>query len=67
VAKVARLEAEANANPDDVSKQLALFYALTETQVKAGYEVVMTRWERMCELVNMLAFYISGLNTHKPV
>ncbi|KAJ8584286.1 ATP-dependent metallopeptidase Hfl [Rhizopogon salebrosus TDB-379] len=50
VAKVARLEAEANANPDDVSKQLALFYALTETQVKAGYEVVMTRWERMCEL-----------------
>ncbi|OAX44649.1 ATP-dependent metallopeptidase Hfl [Rhizopogon vinicolor AM-OR11-026] len=43
-------EAEANANPDDVSKQLALYQSLIETQVKAGYEVVITRWERMCEL-----------------
>ncbi|KAG2063818.1 ATP-dependent metallopeptidase Hfl [Suillus decipiens] len=49
VAKVARLEAEANANPDDVAKQLALYQVLVDTQVKAGYEVVITRWERMCE------------------
>ncbi|KIK47041.1 hypothetical protein CY34DRAFT_21639 [Suillus luteus UH-Slu-Lm8-n1] len=49
VANVARLEAEANANPDDVAKQLALYQALVGTQVKAGYEVVITRWERMCE------------------
>lgn len=49
VAKVARLEAEANANPNDVAKQLALYQALVDTQVKAGYEVVITRWERMCE------------------
>ncbi|KAG1753500.1 ATP-dependent metallopeptidase Hfl [Suillus lakei] len=49
VAKVAHLEAEANANPDDVTKQLALYQVLVGTQVKAGYEVVITRWERMCE------------------
>lgn len=49
MAKVAHLEAEANANPDDVAKQLALYQVLVETQVKAGYEVVITRWERMCE------------------
>jgi len=56
VAKIARLESEANADPDDISKQLALYQSLIETQVKAGYELVITRWERMCELVNMLAF-----------
>ncbi|KAG1772675.1 P-loop containing nucleoside triphosphate hydrolase protein [Suillus occidentalis] len=33
----------------DVAKQLALYQALVGTQVKAGYEVVITRWERMCE------------------
>ncbi|KAG1756777.1 ATP-dependent metallopeptidase Hfl [Suillus paluster] len=49
VAKVARLEADANANPDDVAKQLSLYQVLVDTQVKAGYEVVITRWERMCE------------------
>ncbi|KAG1831763.1 ATP-dependent metallopeptidase Hfl [Suillus variegatus] len=49
VAKVARLEAEANASPDDVARQLALYQVLVDTQVKAGYEVVITRWERMCE------------------
>lgn len=62
VAKVAHLEAEANANPNDIAKQLALYQALVDTQVKAGYEVVITRWERMCEFVNM--FCIHHLCSH---
>ncbi|KAL0946900.1 hypothetical protein HGRIS_013063 [Hohenbuehelia grisea] len=49
VAQITRLEAEANANPENVDKQLALFQALLQTGVKAGYEVVISRWERMCE------------------
>ncbi|KAH7930770.1 ATP-dependent metallopeptidase Hfl [Leucogyrophana mollusca] len=49
VANIARIEADANANPTDISKQLALFQALVDTQAKAGYDLVITRWERMCE------------------
>ncbi|KAI0928719.1 ATP-dependent zinc metalloprotease FTSH 5, mitochondrial, variant 2 [Taiwanofungus camphoratus] len=49
VANVAAFEADANANPHDVQKQVALFEALIGTKVKPGYDVVIARWERMCE------------------
>ncbi|KAH9934738.1 ATP-dependent metallopeptidase Hfl [Fomitopsis serialis] len=43
------MEAEANANPHDVQKQIVLFEGLVGTGVKPGYDVVIARWERMCE------------------
>jgi hypothetical protein len=51
VANIARLEAEANTHPHDIPKQVGLFQALVNTQVKAGYDVVISRWERMQEFV----------------
>lgn len=52
VANIARIEAEANSAPHDVTKQLALFQALVDTKAKAGYDLLVTRWERMCEFVS---------------
>lgn len=52
VANIARIEAEANNAPHDVNKQLALFQALVDTKAKPGYELLVTRWERMCEFVS---------------
>jgi ATP-dependent metalloprotease len=52
IANIASIEASADANPHDVEKQVALFNALVDTQVKAGYDVVISRWERMCEFVS---------------
>lgn len=49
VAHVTRLEAEANVHPHDVGKQLAFMEALVETKLKSSYELVISRWERMCE------------------
>ncbi|KAG5342745.1 hypothetical protein C0989_008694 [Termitomyces sp. Mn162] len=49
IAHISRLEAEANVNPHDVSKQLALFQALSDTKLKSSYEFMISRWERMCE------------------
>ncbi|OBZ75445.1 ATP-dependent zinc metalloprotease FTSH 5, mitochondrial [Grifola frondosa] len=49
VANIATLEADANVHPNDAQKQLALFEALVNTKVKPGYDVVIARWERMCE------------------
>ncbi|KAJ8078767.1 i-AAA protease yme1 [Marasmius tenuissimus] len=49
VAHITRLEAEANVSPHDVTKQLALFEALRDTDMKSSYEVIISRWERMCE------------------
>ncbi|KAF8844968.1 ATP-dependent metallopeptidase Hfl [Paxillus ammoniavirescens] len=49
VAEIARLEAEVNADPNDLSKHIALFKAMVGTKTKAGYDLVMSRWERMCE------------------
>lgn len=48
------MEAEANANPQDVQRQVALFEALVGTGVKPGYDVVIARWERTCEFVSCL-------------
>lgn len=52
VALITRLEAEANVHPHDVSKQLALFEALIDTNMKSSYELVINRWEKMCEFVS---------------
>ncbi|CDO68314.1 hypothetical protein BN946_scf184799.g41 [Trametes cinnabarina] len=49
VAKVSKLEAEADAHPEDVEKQVALFEALVATKVKPGLDTVVARWERLCE------------------
>ncbi|KAJ3514840.1 hypothetical protein NLJ89_g2128 [Agrocybe chaxingu] len=49
VALITRLEAEANVHPHDLSKQLTLYEALVETKLKSSYELVITRWERMCD------------------
>ena len=53
VAHITRLEAEADVNPHDVAKQVALFEALVETKMKPSYELVINRWERMCEHVRL--------------
>ncbi|KAL7283363.1 hypothetical protein ACG7TL_002793 [Trametes sanguinea] len=49
VAKISKLEAEADAHPNDVEKQVALFEALVATKVKPGLDTVVARWERLCE------------------
>nr|VWO98631.1 N/A [Ganoderma boninense] len=49
VASVSKLEAEADAHPEDVDKQIALFDALVNTKVKPGLNTVVARWERTCE------------------
>ncbi|KZT61540.1 hypothetical protein CALCODRAFT_365036 [Calocera cornea HHB12733] len=51
LSKIARAEAEANTNPDDVGKQVALFRELVSSGGKSGAENVVTRWERMCQFV----------------
>jgi len=56
VAHVARIEADANAYPNDVEKQLALFQALSETNIQPGYELIINRWERICEFVRSLMY-----------
>ncbi|TFK29935.1 ATP-dependent peptidase [Coprinopsis marcescibilis] len=49
VAHITRLEAEANVHPHDVDRQLDLFEALVDTKMKSSFELVISRWERMCE------------------
>lgn len=66
VANVARIEADANAAPHDVPKQLALFEALIATEAKAGYDLIVTRWERMCEFVGFL-FLLRLQHLYLPV
>ena len=68
VAHVARIEADANVHPHDVEKQLALFQALSETNIQPGYELIVNRWERMSEFVRSffhpyehLKFYLFSL------
>ncbi|KAG5651599.1 hypothetical protein H0H81_008120 [Sphagnurus paluster] len=53
VAHITRLEAEANVNPHDSSKQLALFQALADTKLKSSYDLIISRWERMCEFTSI--------------
>ncbi|KAI0256691.1 ATP-dependent peptidase [Lactifluus subvellereus] len=49
VAHVARIEADANAHPYDVEKQLSFFKALSDTNIRPAYELIINRWERMTE------------------
>ncbi|EJU00823.1 ATP-dependent metallopeptidase Hfl [Dacryopinax primogenitus] len=49
VARIGRAEADANANPDDVNKQVALFRELVAHGGKDGCERVIARWERTCQ------------------
>ena len=56
VAHITRLEAEANVHPHDMAKQLALFEALLATNLKSSYELIITRWEKMCEFVSSIRF-----------
>lgn len=56
VAHITQLEAEANVRPHDIAKQLAFFEALLETNLKSSYELIITRWEKMCEFVSSSRF-----------
>ena len=56
VAHITRLEAEANVHPHDMAKQLAFFEALLATKLKTSYELIITRWEKMCEFVSSSCF-----------
>ncbi|KAJ6502552.1 ATP-dependent peptidase [Mycena sanguinolenta] len=49
VVEISKLEAEADVNRHDVAKQITLFQALVSTNLKQSYEVVISRWEKMCE------------------
>ncbi|KAJ7063299.1 ATP-dependent peptidase [Mycena amicta] len=49
VVEISKLEAEADVNRHDVAKQIVLFQALVSTNFKQSYEVVISRWEKMCE------------------
>ncbi|KAJ6547561.1 ATP-dependent peptidase [Mycena capillaripes] len=49
VVEISKLEAEADVNRHDVAKQITLFQALVSTNIKQSYEVVISRWEKMCE------------------
>lgn len=51
-AEIAALEARANANPNDIPKQLAFFNALIATRTKEGYDTVIDRWEHTAERVS---------------
>ena len=51
VADISLLEAAANINHHDVDKQIALYEALLATKVKAGYDTIISRWERLSEFV----------------
>jgi hypothetical protein len=51
IADISLLEAAANINHNDVDKQIALYEALLATKVKAGYDTIISRWERLSEFV----------------
>lgn len=65
VAHISRLEGEANVHPHDIAKQLELFEALAATNLKSSYELIMTRWEKMCEFVrsSRLSNYLHKIST----
>ena len=62
VANIARLESDANGYPYDIAKQIQLFRALADTKVKAGYNLIISRWERMCAFVSLFSssFFLEG-------
>jgi ATP-dependent metalloprotease len=54
VSIISKAEADADASPHDVAKQLELFEVLAALKLKAAYETIIARWERMCEFVSIL-------------
>ncbi|KAG9318479.1 ATP-dependent metallopeptidase Hfl [Chiua virens] len=48
-AQIAALEVQANADPNDLQKQLAFFKALAATRTKEGYDTVIDRWQHSSE------------------
>jgi hypothetical protein len=56
IVNIARLESDANASPHDVAKQVLLFQGLADMKLKAGYNMIISRWERMCAFVSPLSF-----------
>jgi len=49
VADISIIEAAANTNYHNVEQQIVLFEALLATDSKAGYDTIISRWERFCE------------------
>ncbi|KAG9078054.1 hypothetical protein FS749_009991, partial [Ceratobasidium sp. UAMH 11750] len=49
LAKIARLEADADAHAHDAARQVALFMELAAIDSRTGYQGIVSRWERMCE------------------
>ncbi|QRV72558.1 intermembrane space AAA protease IAP protein [Ceratobasidium sp. AG-Ba] len=49
LAKIARLEADADAHAHDPARQVALFMELAAIDSRTGYQGIVSRWERMCE------------------
>lgn len=52
LAKIARLEADADAHANDAARQVALFMELAAIDSRNGYQGIVSRWERMCEFVS---------------
>jgi hypothetical protein len=57
LAKIARLEADADAHAHDVARQVALFMELASIDSRTGYQGIVSRWERMCEFVSLPSKY----------
>ena len=53
IASVTKAEVEADADPDNVDAQVKLFRLLIESERPAGWRVLTSRWERMCEFVSV--------------
>ncbi|CAE7052626.1 unnamed protein product [Rhizoctonia solani] len=49
LAKIARLEADADAHSHDAARQVALFLELASIDSRTGYQGIVSRWERICE------------------
>ncbi|KAG9125389.1 hypothetical protein FRC07_007795 [Ceratobasidium sp. 392] len=49
LARIARLEADADAHAHDAARQVALFMELAAIDSRTGYQGIVSRWERMCE------------------
>lgn len=57
VRQITQAEAEADANPSNVDAQVKLFRLLLESSRPAGRNVIVSRWERMCEFVGAHSSY----------
>lgn len=58
IREITQAEAEADADPNNVDAQVRLFHLLSETGRVAGCNVLMSRWERMCEFVSTFHLHL---------